>query len=177
MTKTKKEPRNAWLTSRVDRETSREICEQLTNLCHEDENAEIKLYINSAGGEVVHANAIIDIIQSITSPVKTIGLGGVQSAALDILIAGNERCATRNTRFLIHESTWELSGCTLEEYKIELAEAEKRNTVSGKIIKEFTNIPTRILKQASRENVYFDAGQALEWGVIDEIIQPDSVGK
>lgn len=62
----------------------------------------INLYIQSNGGCVGDAWALVDIIQNSKTPIYTYACGYVHSAALTIYLAGHKRFASRHSTFLYH---------------------------------------------------------------------------
>lgn len=68
----------------------------------------LNLIINSPGGDLNAAFALIDTMRGSAIPVRTIGLGQIASAGLMIFIAGEkgQRILTPNTSILSHQYTW-----------------------------------------------------------------------
>jgi ATP-dependent Clp protease protease subunit len=73
---------------------------------------ELLLMICSEGGDMSAAFALIDVMMSSPTPIKTVGLGQIASAALLIFISGapGRRVLTPNTSILSHQFTWESDG-------------------------------------------------------------------
>jgi ATP-dependent Clp endopeptidase proteolytic subunit ClpP len=74
----------------------------LLNMSKAHPKTPITILINSEGGSADDGQAIVDIIQQLKTPVITIGLGKVMSAAFDIFLAGDMRIANPNTLFMCH---------------------------------------------------------------------------
>lgn len=72
----------------------------------------IHMLINSPGGSVIDAWQICDIMDSIRTPVFTIGSGQIASAALTIFINGEEgfRVLSEHTSVMSHQYTWGVAG-------------------------------------------------------------------
>jgi ATP-dependent Clp protease protease subunit len=72
----------------------------------------IHMLINSPGGSVLDAWQICDIMDSIRTPVFTIGSGQIASAALTIFINGEEgfRVLSEHTSVMSHQYTWGVAG-------------------------------------------------------------------
>ena len=68
----------------------------------------LTLILNSGGGSVTDAFALIDTMRGSGIPIHTIGLGEVSSAALMIFMAGakGHRTLTPNTSILSHQYSW-----------------------------------------------------------------------
>jgi ATP-dependent Clp protease protease subunit len=63
----------------------------------------VTVLIHSPGGQLDAGMAIIDLLQSIRRPIKTIAYGLVGSAALDIFLCGDERCMGPNASLFVHD--------------------------------------------------------------------------
>src|SRR5256714_15244717 len=91
--------------SALDDSVANLVTAQLLHLEAEDPNQEIRLYINSPGGEMTGLFAIYDTMQYINCPISTICVGQAASAAAVLLAAGatGSRMALPNARILIHQ--------------------------------------------------------------------------
>ena len=69
----------------------------------DQKDGDIELWINCGGGSVTGMYTIYDAIKSCDSKVICIGTGRVCSAATLLLVAGDERYATKHTTFMAHE--------------------------------------------------------------------------
>lgn len=148
------------------------IIERNVNL--EGQKTEIRLLINSPGGDLVCANALIDIMKGSRIPISTFGLGMIASAGLAIFIAGakGRRFITPNTSILSHQFSWASVGKEHELYaknkEIELttqrmmAHYKKCTGLSEKVIRE-------ILLPAN--DVWLTAEEAVKYGLADKIIE------
>ena len=69
---------------------------------------EITLIINSPGGEVHSAFALIDTMKGSAIPIKTVGLGMIASCGILTFMAGTKgrRVITPNTSILSHQYSW-----------------------------------------------------------------------
>ena len=68
----------------------------------------LTIMINSPGGEVPHAFALIDVMKGSAIPVRTIGLGMIASCGVLTFMAGQKghRIITPNTSILSHQYSW-----------------------------------------------------------------------
>jgi ATP-dependent Clp protease protease subunit len=78
------------------------------NLMQKNTPKQIKMIINSPGGEVPSAFALIDTIKGSKVPIYTYGMGEVASCGLLTFMAGEKgkRFITRNTAILSHQFFW-----------------------------------------------------------------------
>lgn len=150
------------------------VVAQLLFLESEDPDKEISLYINSPGGSITDGMAIVDTINYIKCPVSTICVGMAASMGAVLLASGakGKRYATPNAEILIHQpliAGGGLSGQTTE-IKIHADHMVRTREKLNKLLSERTgqNLET-IEKDTERDN-YMTAEQALEYGLIDAIL-------
>lgn len=103
------------------------------------------------------------------TPVYTYTYG--MAAAAVLLAAGKRRFATAHSFMLIHSASSWLTG-KVEELKDELKQAERLNNLINKLLAGHTRIPVSRLadKDRYKEDWWISAPEALELGIIDEII-------
>ena len=95
------------------------------------EGEKLSLIVNSMGGSMPDAFAIIDVINGSKLPVHTLGLGLIASAGLSIFMSGKHRILTPNTMILSHQYSWYSEG---KEH--ELKAKQKAFNIASKRIKE-----------------------------------------
>ena len=144
----------------------------LRNELLEDPWVELKLIINSPGGNLNDAFALIDIMRGSTCRISTIGIGEVSSAGLLIFMSGTEgyRILTPNTAILSHQYSWGSYGKEHELFAAQRAydlttemminHYKKCTGLSVKKIREFLLPP---------EDKWLSAKEALELGVCDMV--------
>ena len=109
----------------------------------------LQLVINSGGGDLQAAFALIDTMKGSAIPVRTVGLGCVASAAVLIFISGakGHRILTPNTSVLSHQFSWGTYGkehelfATVKEYELTtkrmISHYKKCTGLNEKKIREF----------------------------------------
>ncbi len=131
---------------------------------------DITLVVSSSGGLVVPALQMYSLIQSLPAKVKTHGQGFVQSAANILFLAGRERSADANVKFLFHPSQSQVfgafSGPQLED---QLHLANDAEDAQAQIYLERTRLPEADVKRFKRETIVYDTAHALEYGIIQSI--------
>jgi ATP-dependent Clp protease, protease subunit len=138
------------------------------------EKRTLTLYINSTGGDLYQALALIDVMQSSQHPIRVIGIGAVMSAAFLIFAAGTrgERYATKNCSFMSHQFS---SGgeAKYHDIKAEMKENEALNNKMVSILKEATGLPANRVrsKLLPASDVYLNAQEVLELGIADQIVE------
>ncbi len=132
----------------------------------------LQLIINSGGGDLQAAFAVIDTMKGSAIPVYTVGLGCVASAAVLIFIAGEKgkRVLTPNTSILSHQYSWGTYGkehelfSTVKEYELTtkrmLNHYRKCTGLTEKKIREHLLPP---------QDVWLSAQQAKKLGLCDSI--------
>jgi ATP-dependent Clp endopeptidase proteolytic subunit ClpP len=134
----------------------------------------LTLYINSTGGDLYHAFALIDIMHNSQHPVRTIGLGAVMSAAFLIFACGTngQRLAGKNTSFMIHQYSDSLVG-KHHDLKATMRDGELCNQKMINLLKEATGLaPSKIRsKLLPASDVYLTSEEVIELGVADHIFE------
>jgi ATP-dependent Clp protease, protease subunit len=156
----------------IDDNVANLVIAQLLFLEAEDPERDISLYINSPGGSITAGLAIYDTLQFIKNDVTTICVGQAASMAAVLLAAGTakKRFALPHSKILIHQP-W-MSGLQGQATDIEIHAKEilRMRTILNNILAGHTHQPTdRIEKDVERDYI-MTAGQAKEYGIIDEVI-------
>ena len=132
---------------------------------------DIKMFINSPGGSVIDGLAIYDIMNFITPDVSTYCLGMAASMGSILISSGTKgkRYSLPNGEIMIHQvSSW-AEGQTAD-MEIRINHAKKLQTKLYEILASNTGKTfEQIEKDADRDH-WFTAEEALEYGLIDEII-------
>ena len=150
------------------------VVAQLLFLESEDPDKEIHLYINSPGGSITDGMAIVDTINYIKCPVSTVCIGMAASMGAVLLASGakGKRYATPNAEILIHQpliAGGGLSGQTTE-IKIHADHMVKTREKLNKLLSDRTGKPLDVIERDTERDNYMTAEQALEYGLIDEIL-------
>lgn len=140
----------------------------LDSINHED----ISMYINSPGGSVTSGLAIYDTMNLITSDIKTIGVGSCASMGAFLLSSGTKgkRCALPNTEVMIHEVLGGGSG-QATDVKIQADHILYLRDKLNKILAKNTNKSIKKINVDTNRDNYMSAPLALEYGLIDKIIE------
>ncbi|MBP3596190.1 MAG: ATP-dependent Clp protease proteolytic subunit [Clostridia bacterium] len=150
------------------------VVAQLLFLESEDPDKEIFLYINSPGGSITDGMAIVDTINYIKCPVSTICIGMAASMGAVLLASGakGKRYATPNAEILIHQPLIGGGGISGQatEIKIHADHMIRTREKLNKLLSDRTGQTLEtIMKDTERDN-YMTAEQALEYGLIDAIL-------
>ena len=150
------------------------VVAQLLFLESEDPDKEINLYINSPGGSITDGMAIVDTINYIKCPVSTICIGMAASMGAVLLASGakGKRYATPNAEILIHQPLiggGGLSGQTTE-IKIHADHMVRTREKLNKLLSDRTGQSLETIEKDTERDNYMTAQQALEYGLIDGIL-------
>ncbi|MGI5849546.1 MAG: ATP-dependent Clp endopeptidase proteolytic subunit ClpP [Christensenellales bacterium] len=148
---------------------------QMIFLEAEDPDKDIFLYINSPGGSVTAGMAIYDTMQYIKCDVCTICIGTAASMGAFLLAAGTKgkRKALPNSEVMIHQP----SGGTRGQATDVAIHAEHIINIKKKmtrILAECTGQTVKKIAADTERDNFLSAEEALEYGIIDEIIPPKS---
>ena len=163
-----------WLNTDIG-ETSLDLVRMIINCNKEDKDkpvesrTPIKIFINSNGGDVQVMLTIVKTIEASKTPVYTINFCNSMSAAAEILAAGHKRYAMPGTCVMVHSGSCFYGG-TMEQ-----AESYKKyvDTLTRRATETFlenTKIDAKTLKKKGASDWYMTEDDALQYGVIDEII-------
>lgn len=133
----------------------------------------LTLYINSIGGDLYDAFAVIDMMKSSKIPIKTIGLGSLMSAAFMIFVSGwrGSRTLAKNTSIMCHQFSTSYEG---KEHDIKASERETRFVKQKMldIIKNSTDMDERTIKRKllPPSDVWLSAQECIDLGVADILL-------
>lgn len=159
------------LSGEIDDNLSNTIIAQLLYLDsvnHDD----INLYINSPGGSVTAGLAIYDTMNFLKSDVSTTCVGLAASMGAFILSSGKKgkRFALPNSEIMIHQPLGGVQG-QATEIKIVAEHILKTKEKLNKILSENTGKNIQKIENDTDRDHFLDANEALEYGLIDKIIQ------
>jgi ATP-dependent Clp protease protease subunit len=148
---------------------------QLLFLASADSAKDIQIYINSPGGSVYAGLGIYDTMQFIKPDVATICTGIAASMAAVLLCAGHKgkRSGLRHSRVMIHQP---MSGAQGQASDIEIAAKEvvKLRDELYEIIGTHTGQNFDKIYEDSDRDFWMKAKEALDYGMIDEILERES---
>jgi ATP-dependent Clp protease protease subunit len=147
------------------------IMAQLLFLESEDPVADINLYINSPGGEVVAGLAILDTMRFIKCDVSTVIAG--QAASMGSLLASSgtrgKRFMLPSARHMIHQVSSGTRGTAID-MKIALEETLKLNEYLTRIYAENTGKSFEQLEKDMSRDKFMSAQESVDYGLVDRII-------
>lgn len=153
----------------------------LLRLEREDSNADIVVYINSPGGSVTAGLAMIDTMNLISCDVSTICVGMAASMGAMLLMSGQKgkRKILPHSKVLIHQPLRSFGEAFMQATEIEIASNEiiKTRETLYSLIHDATGQDLDKIAQDCERDYTLDAKEAVDYGIVDEIITSHKVGR
>ena len=161
------------LSDQVNDATASLVVAQLLYLESQDTEKDISLYINSPGGSITSGMAIYDTMQYIKCDVSTICIGMAASMGAFLLAAGakGKRLALPNSEIMIHQplgGTGRAQASDIEIHANHIIHIKKKMNT---LLSEMTGQPLEIIEKDTDRDNFMTPQQALEYGLIDKIIE------
>ena len=165
--------RIVFLGQEVDDQIANLLVAEMLYLEAQDPDRDIHLYINSPGGLAYGGMAIYDVMQHVRCEVSTICVGMGMSAAAMILCGGapGKRLALPSAKIMIHPGSAGARGAP-RDMEIHLREVMSLTRRMAEIIAHHTGRPVDQVERDIDRDYYMTAGEAKEYGLIDDIIAP-----
>jgi len=160
----------------IDDEVSNLIIAQMLFLQAEDSEKDINIYINTPGGVVSAGLAIYDTMQYLKSPITTICIGQAASFGAILLAAGakGKRYALPNARIMIHQPLGGAQGAATD-IEIQTKEIMRMKRLLNEVLSKHTGQPLAKIEKDTDRDFYMSAQEALEYGIVDEVIESQKV--
>jgi ATP-dependent Clp protease protease subunit len=148
------------------------IIAQLLFLESQNAKDDIKIYINSPGGQVTSALAIYDTMQYVKPDVSTICIGMAASAAALLLAAGKKgkRIILPNGEVLIHQVMGGTEG-QASDIDIHARHILSMKQRLNEIMANHTGQPLSRVEKDSDRDYFMSAEEAKKYGIVDKIIK------
>lgn len=170
--------RIVFLGSAVNDDVSNLITAQFLFLESEDPERDIHFYINSPGGSVTAGLAIYDTMQYIRPQVSTLCLGQAASMGAWLLAAGapGKRYALPHSRIMIHQPLGGVQG-QAADIDIQAREILRIREQLNNILVKHTGQSTKRIEKDTDRDLFLTGKQAVEYGIIDEVISSRPIKK
>lgn len=167
-----------FINGEIDDEIANDIIEKLLFLVIQDSESDIKLYINSPGGDVTSAFAIYDTIQHIPCDVETIGIGMTASMGAFLLSSGTKgkRYALPNTEIMLHQISSGSNG-KITEMKTDIERIISTQNRINKILAQNTGKTIEQIKKDCQFDNFMLASKAKKYGLIDKVLKKEKYGR
>ncbi|MEV5830675.1 ATP-dependent Clp protease proteolytic subunit [Spirillospora sp. NPDC052242] len=166
------EDRIVFLGTPVDDVSANDVTAQMLALEGLDPDRRIALYINSPGGSLTAMMAIHDTMRYVRPEVETTCVGQAGAAAAVLLAAGTpgKRAALASARILLHEPEVGTSRGQSSDLQIQAEEVLRLRAQTEAIVAEATGKDPETVRRDLDRDRYFTAREALEYGLIDEVL-------
>ncbi|RME37567.1 MAG: ATP-dependent Clp protease proteolytic subunit [Planctomycetota bacterium] len=168
------ENRIIFLSGPIVERTASTVIQQLLYLQSIRRDQDVNLYINSPGGLVDQTLAIYDTMQFMGSEVATYCIGQAASGAAIILMAGTKgkRFILPNAKVMLHQPYGGVTG-QAEDIRIQAEEVLRDKKRLNRIIAQCTGKTEEQVEQETERDRFLTAEEAVEYGVVDEILTED----
>jgi ATP-dependent Clp protease protease subunit len=133
----------------------------------------LTIYINSTGGDLYSALALIDVMQTSEHPIRTVTVGSAMSAAFLIAASGThgQRYAGKNATFMCHQFTDNSEG-KYHDLKATMKGNEMSNEMMVSVLKEATGLAPSVIKKKllPASDVYLTPQEVIELGIVDHLL-------
>jgi len=161
-----------FLGTPIDDYVSSLVIAQLLFLEAEDSEKDIYMYINSPGGSITSGLGIFDTMNYIKPDVATICMGQAASMGAILLAAGKKgkRSALLNSRIMIHQPLGGVQGqaTDIEIHTKEILFLKER---INNILSERTGKTVKNIENDTNRDNFMSASDALDYGIIDQIVE------
>lgn len=160
-----------FLADEVNDTTASLVVAQLLYLEVEDPDKDISLYINSPGGSITAGMAIYDTMNYIKCDVSTICIGMAASMGAFLLSAGakGKRLALPNSEIMIHQPLGGMQG-QATDIKIHADRILRTRDTLNSILAANTGKSIDVIARDTERDNFMSAAEALEYGLIDKVI-------
>lgn len=166
-----------WVAGPVDDRMSTVVQAQLMFLDSSDKT-DITMHIDSPGGSVKSGLSMVDVMQYISCDIRTVNTGMAASMGSVLLGAGTKgkRSSLRFSKTMLHQTSGGAGG-NIQDARINFVEWEKTNKILFELLGDFCGkTPEQVTEDSSRD-FWLSADEALEYGIIDEIVKTKKKGK
>jgi len=167
--------RIVFLGAPINDDVANIIIAQLLFLEADNQERDVYLYLNSPGGIVSAGMAIYDTIQFMKAPVNTICMGMAASMGAFLLACGRKgkRSALPHARIMIHQPSGGAQG-SAADIEIQAKEVLYLRQKLNELFAKHTGRQLSQIEQDIDRDRYMSAEEAVEYGIIDKVIQQKS---
>jgi len=160
-----------FIGTEIDDDVANLVTAQLLYLEAENPEKEVSLYINSPGGSITSGLAIYDTMQFVSNDISTICVGQAASMAALLLASGSpgKRISLPNSRIILHQPFGGYQG-QASDIAIQAKEILRIRENIYQILVKHTGQPKAKVQTDIERDFIMTAGQAKDYGLIDQII-------
>lgn len=148
------------------------VVAQLLFLDREDPEKEIQMFINSPGGVIYAGLGIYDTMQQISAPISTVAVGFTASFGTVLLTAGSKgrRFALPNATIHLHQPLGGAQG-QATDIEIQAREILRLRERLNTILSHHTGQPVEKIAEDTERDIFLTAQEAVEYGLIDGVLE------
>ena len=169
---TRNSGRVLYLAGDVNEHTAQEIIIEMIRMQREDPLQDITLIVDSYGGDLFAAFAIVDCMEMLTCDIKTICVGKAMSAGQLIFSTGakGKRFMTKHARLMLHNPIAGYEG-SVPDIEVEIEELQRCRDMLIQHTSIKSGKTTDEIKELINRNKYLDAPEAISLGFADAILE------
>ena len=166
-----------WVAGPVDDRMSTIVQAQLMFLDSSDKT-DITMHIDSPGGSVKSGLSMVDVMQFISCDIRTVNTGMAASMGSVLLGAGTKgkRSSLRFSKTMLHQTSGGAGG-NIQDARINFIEWEKTNKILFDLLGEFCGKSSEQVTEDASRDFWLSANEAVEYGIIDEVVKTKKKGK
>ena len=133
---------------------------------------DIIMHIDSPGGSVKSGLSMVDVMDYIKSDIATINTGMAASMGSVLLGAGTKgkRSSLRFSKVMLHQSSGGFRG-NIQDAEIDWKEWKEVNSILFDLLGDFCDKDPEQVKTDSQRDFWMSAQEAVDYGIIDEIVK------
>ena len=166
-----------WVAGPVDDRMSTIVQAQLMFLDSTDKT-DITMHIDSPGGSVKSGLSMVDVMHYISCDIRTVNTGMAASMGSVLLGAGTKgkRSSLRFSKTMLHQTSGGAGG-NIQDARINFIEWEKTNKILFELLGEFCGKTAEQVTEDAQRDFWLSAEEAVEYGIIDEVVKTKKKGK
>jgi ATP-dependent Clp protease protease subunit len=165
-----------WVAGPVNDHMSTIVQAQLMFLDSTDK-ADITMHIDSPGGSVKSGLSMVDVMEYISCDIRTVNTGMAASMGSVLLGAGTKgkRSSLRFSQTMLHQSSGGAVG-NIQDAEISMREWRKVNKILFDLLGSYCGKTAEQVMQDASRDLWLSSDEALEYGIIDEIVKTKKKG-
>ena len=166
-----------WVAGGVDDRMSTVVQAQLMYLDSSDKT-DITMHIDSPGGSVKSGLSMVDVMNYISCDIRTVNTGMAASMGSVLLGAGTKgkRSSLKFSKTMLHQTSGGAGG-NIQDARINFVEWEKTNKILFELLGGFCGKSAEQVTEDAARDFWLCAEEAVEYGIIDEIVKTKKKGK
>ena len=165
------ENRIIFLVGDINHASAARVMMQMLYLENQRKNQEINFYINCPGGVVDDTLALYDTMRFLSSPIATYCIGRAYSGGSILMTAGTKgrRFILPHAKVMIHQPYGGITG-QAEDIRLQAEQIIKTKQTLIDILAKHTGQDPERIREDSERDKYFDAQEAVAYGLVDEVL-------